>query len=65
MKMLKTMEKYFSKNAGYNAVVHAVLGVGIGILLTYPVVGAHPVRWGVALIVIGLLGHVYAGMQKK
>ncbi len=64
MKMLNRMKKYLSRNAGYNAIVHMVLGIGIGFLLTYPLAGTHPVRWGVALIVVGLLGHVYAGMQK-
>jgi len=30
-------------------------GVGVGILVTNPVANPHPVRWGFALIVIGVL----------
>lgn len=32
-----------------------IVGIGIGGLLTYPFFGSHPVKWGVALIVIGLV----------
>lgn len=36
-----------------------LVGMGIGILITYPLVVTHPVRWGVGLIVLGLLAHLY------
>lgn len=49
----------------YNAFVHVVVGVGVGMLLTYPLAGDHPVRWGVALLVAGVLGHLYPLMQKR
>jgi len=52
--------KYFSKRPFYNAVVHAIFGIGVGFLLTYTIAGIHPVRWGVAFIVIALLGHLQA-----
>lgn len=58
------MLKYMSKRPVYNACVHVVLGIGIGFLLAYSVVGIHPVRWGVAFIVLGLLGHLKATMMK-
>lgn len=32
-----------------------LMGIGIGGLLTYPIFGSHPVKWGVALIAIGLI----------
>ena len=44
--------------------IHALGGVGVGFLLTYPVAGVHPVRWGVACIALAIAGHVWAGMQK-
>jgi len=52
-----------SKHPAFNASVHAIGGVGIGILIASPIIGEHPVRWGITLMVIALLGHVYAFMQ--
>lgn len=56
---VKKMEDYFKKHYNYNALVHTVLGVGIGILMTYPFVGEHPLRWGAAFVLAGVLGHLY------
>jgi len=58
--MYGKMLKYFGKRPFYNAVVHTILGVGIGFLLTYTVAGVHPVRWGVAFLVIAFIGHLQA-----
>ena len=33
-------------------------GLGLGILITNPVANPHPVRWGLALVVIGALVYV-------
>jgi len=54
------MLKYFGKRPLFNAIVHVIAGIGIGFLLTYSVAGIHPVRWGIAFIVIALLGHLQA-----
>lgn len=54
------MNKYFTKHPTYNAVVHLVAGIGIGMMLTFPVAGAHPVRWGMAFLAIALVGHLLA-----
>ena len=43
----------------YVAVVHAIGGIGIGILIASPIAGVHPVRWGVAFIIVSLFGHLY------
>lgn len=51
---------FLKKNPTYNAVIHALGGVGVGILIASPVAGTHPVRWGVAFLAISLLGHIYA-----
>lgn len=60
MNIMAKMEKYFSKHVYYGQAIHLVIGIGIGILITYPLVGEHPVRWGLALIALGLLGHLKA-----
>lgn len=52
--------KYFSKNPNANSLTHFLLGVGVGILITYPYVGLHPVRWGMAFLVAGAIGYVMA-----
>lgn len=57
------MEKatsYFKKHIAYTSLVHAIGGIGIGILIASPVAGIHPVRFGIALLAISLLGHLYA-----
>lgn len=59
------MHQYFSKHPLYNGLVHMLIGVGLGALLTYPYLGTHPIRWGVALIAIGLLAHLYPLTAKK
>jgi hypothetical protein len=58
MHWYKRSLKYFSKRPLFNAVVHVIAGIGIGFLLTYSVAGIHPVRWGIAFLVIAFLGHL-------
>ncbi len=57
--------KYFSVHVHYNAFVHVLAGIGWGILITYPLIGSHPVRWGVFFLVIAILGHLYPLTAKK
>lgn len=56
----KKANKYFSKSPGFNGFIHVLAGIGIGILITYPYIGSHPVRWGIAFIVVSILGHLWA-----
>ncbi len=56
---MKQFSAYFKKHPNFNASVHFSIGMGLGILLTYPYFGTHPVRWGASLLVLGLLGHLY------
>lgn len=64
-KMYKKALKYFSAHPYYNSFIHLLIGIGVGILITYPFVGAHPIRWGVTLVVLGLLAHAYPLVVKK
>ena len=50
---------YFKKHIVYCSFVHVIGGIGIGILITYPFAGIHPVRWGVIFLVIGVFGYLY------
>ncbi|MBI2039487.1 hypothetical protein HYT18_00245 [Candidatus Microgenomates bacterium] len=63
--MLKKIEDYFQKHSTYNAFVHIFVGAGIGVLVTYPLIGPHPLRWGFALLAVGILGHLYPLLGKK
>jgi len=58
--MYKKALKYFSKRPAYNALVHIIIGIGVGFLLTYSVAGIHPIRWGIAFLIIGIIGHLQA-----
>jgi len=65
VKRVKKITAYFKKFPAYNSMVHILIGVGLGILITYPLVGGHPVRWGLVLVAIGLVGHLYPALPKK
>lgn len=62
--MLKDMEKYFSKHPMYNGFVHILIGIGIGILIN-PYTLTHPVRFGVGLILAGIILHLYPLFVKE
>ena len=65
MKCCKKIMNYFGKRIEFNSTVHILLGIGIGALITYPVAGIHPVRFGLLFIALGILGHVWAGTHKS
>lgn len=46
-------------------VSHISLGIGIGILITNPMIMPHPVRWGVGFIVLAVLIYFYNSNSKK
>lgn len=57
--MLKKINSYFKKHSFYNAIVHLSFGLGAGILFARPIFGIHPLRYGLALLIIGVVGHLY------
>jgi hypothetical protein len=63
--LYKKVIKYLVAHPTYNSIVHLSIGVGVGILATVPVFLPHPVRWGAAFLLIGLLGHAYPLLVKK
>ncbi len=65
MKYYNKASAYFKKNPHYNASVHTLVGIGIGILATYPLVGQHPMRWGVLFLSLGILGHLLPILHSK
>lgn len=57
---MKKAINFMKKHPIYSSSVHAIGGIGVGILIASPVAGAHPVRWGLAFIVVAIAGHIYA-----
>lgn len=62
--MCKQIKQYLSQHPYFNGGIHILVGIGVGMLLTYPLAGAHPVRWGIGFIVLGILGHLYPLVKK-
>lgn len=58
--MFKRGKKYMSQHLEFNAVVHALGGIGLGILLTHLAFDPHPVRWAAFFILLAIAGHLYA-----
>jgi hypothetical protein len=53
------------KIKNWQGVAAFFLGAGLGTLLTYPVFGSHPLRWGLGLMVVGILIYFYSVTTKK
>jgi hypothetical protein len=50
--MVKKIKKYLEKHPYYMALVAGVAGVGVGYLTAYPIAASHPIRWGVAMLLV-------------
>lgn len=59
MKSYKKITKYLNDHPNYNAFLSIFAGMAVGVMMTYPFVGPHPVRWAVVLLGIATLGHIY------
>jgi len=62
---MKKTYNYFVKYPAMNALAHFLGGLGVGILLTRAVFDPHPIRWGVALIALAVIIHLYPLIIKK
>ncbi len=56
---MKKVMTFAKKHPAYIGTIHALGGIGIGILIASPIAGIHPVRWGIAFLGLSILGHVY------
>lgn len=65
LKKRQKILKFLGAHAEYNAFIHVISGIGIGILITYPLVGPHPIRWAVVFLTIGVLGHLYPLLAER
>jgi nucleoside recognition membrane protein YjiH len=62
---MKKTAQYFMKHPGMNALAHFLGGTGVGILLTRAVFDPHPMRWGIGLIALAVIIHIYPLTLKK
>lgn len=56
---------YLANHIEFNAAIHLLGGVSLGILIASPLTFPHPVRWALFFLALSLLGHIYAYSQKK
>ena len=63
-KYYRRMLKYYTKHPMYADTIHVLGGIGFGIILARPLACEHPVRWGVAFLVLSLAGHWWAATAK-
>ncbi len=61
----KKAMKYMSQHVEYNALIHALGGISIGLLIASPLAHPHPVRWALVFGGLSILGHIYAIYPKK
>ena len=55
--------KYMAGHPMYNGIIHALGGIGVGVLITYPYID-HPLRVGGGLLLLAVLGHLYPLIKK-
>ena len=63
--MRKKVLAYLKSHVEYNALIHALGGVGLGIIIASPFAFPHPVRWGLFFFTLSLAGHLYPLTLKK
>lgn len=56
---MKRSYQYFAKHPHFNAIAHTLAGIGIGMLLVYPIFEGHTVRYGLIFLSLGLALHAY------
>ncbi|HSW89588.1 MAG TPA: hypothetical protein VLH19_01820 [Patescibacteria group bacterium] len=56
---MKKAMTFIKKHLWFVGLIHAIGGIGVGIMIASPLAGAHPIRWGIAFIAVAALGHLY------
>lgn len=61
----KKAMKYFSAHPMYNATIHAIGGMAIGVLIARPLDSGHPVQLAAIFAAIAIIGHLVPLFTKK
>lgn len=56
---------YFKAHPEYNAMVHGLGGIAIGILIAGPLIYPHPIRWALVFGGLSVVGHLFTLSAKK
>lgn len=58
--IIKRLYSYFKKNIFFTDLIHISLGLGIGLIIA----GNKFLVWGIILLIISVLGHIYAYIKE-
>ncbi len=59
MNIIKKATSFAKKHPVYVSTIHAIGGIGLGIIIAPLLATLNPTGWGLALIGISLIGHIY------
>ena len=62
---MKNAIAFMKKHPVYHASIHAIGGIGVGILIMYFFNLQNPLMWALILISISIVGHLYAFLNGK
>ncbi len=54
---------YLANHVEFNAAIHVLAGIGLGIIIAGPLIYPHPVRWALVFLALSLMGHLYAYLR--
>jgi hypothetical protein len=57
--VVKKVMDFAKKHPAYVGTIHALGGLGVGFIIAHYFSGMNLVLWGVILIVVSLMGHLY------
>jgi hypothetical protein len=57
--VVKKVIDFVKKHPTYNGTIHALGGLGVGFVIAYYFSGMNLILWGVILIIIAGVGHIY------
>lgn len=63
-KYINRAESNSKKHPRFNAIIHGLGGIAIGILITHPFVDPHPLQWAAVFGGLSILGHIYIATAK-
>ena len=58
--IMKKAISFMKKHPVYHAMLHGIGGIGVGMLIVSFIPSMQPVNWGIALVIVSLLGHLYS-----
>ena len=58
-KLQKKSISFLAKHVEYNAAIHVLGGIGLGIIIASPYADPHPIRWALILLGLSLFGHLF------